>query len=245
MTENQHGSGLGTPEFQEIQKKERDWSKKEDDSSQDPEQSIGISSKSFQPIDTKDVDTTNGGILNRLRSNVSSHKDPGPPPDGGKAWIQAAAAHLVICGTWGQISSYGVFQSYYAGTLGHPPSDISWVGSVQIFLLFFIGTFSGRATDAGLFRPVFMLGVFLQILGIFMTSLSTKYWQLFLAQGVCTGLGNGLQFCPTMSLLSTYFSTNKSLAIGIAAAGSATGGLVSCLYGAIVGNANLSRSTPQ
>jgi hypothetical protein len=33
-----------------------------------------------------------------------------------------------------------------------PPSDISWIGSIQIFLLFFIGTFSGRATDAGYFR---------------------------------------------------------------------------------------------
>lgn len=59
-----------------------------------------------------------------------------------------------------------------------------------------------------------------------MTSLSTKYWQLFLAQGICTGLGNGLIFCPALSLLSTYFSTKRSLAIGIAAAGSATGGVV-------------------
>lgn len=59
-----------------------------------------------------------------------------------------------------------------------------------------------------------------------MTSLSTSYWQLFLAQGICTGLGNGLIFCPALSLLSTYFSTKRSLAIGIAAAGSATGGVV-------------------
>ncbi|OCK82774.1 putative MFS monocarboxylate transporter [Lepidopterella palustris CBS 459.81] len=159
-------------------------------------------------------------------STSSSWKDPGPPPDGGNAWIQVALAHLVICETWGQISSYGVFQSYYSLTLGHPQSDISWVGSIQIFLLFFVGTFSGRATDAGLFRPVFAVGVLLQVIGIFMSSLSTKYWPLFLAQGVCTGIGNGLQFCPTMSLLSTYFSKNKSLAMGIAATGSATGGLI-------------------
>ncbi|KAF2495234.1 MFS general substrate transporter [Lophium mytilinum] len=222
MTEKQRQSGVLTPELEE---KERDWSDR-DDMTVDREQSVGEPSQSFQPVEPKAIETSNGGVLDRLRSNVSLHKDPGPPPDGGKAWIQVAVAHLVICETWGQISSYGVFQSYYSGTLGHPPSDISWVGSCQIFLLFFIGTFSGRATDAGLFRPVFMLGVFFQVLGIFMTSLSTKYWQLFLAQGVCTGIGNGLQFCPTMSLLSTYFSKNKSLAIGLAAAGSATGGLI-------------------
>ncbi|KAL8936823.1 MAG: hypothetical protein Q9216_004734 [Gyalolechia sp. 2 TL-2023] len=52
------------------------------------------------------------------------------------------------------------------------------------------------------------------------------YWQLFLAQGICTGLGNGLIFCPALSVLSTYFSTRRALAIGIGASGSATGGLI-------------------
>ena len=45
-------------------------------------------------------------------------------------------------------------------------------------------------------------------------------------QGICTGLGNGLIFCPALSLLSTYFSKKRSLAIGIAASGSATGGII-------------------
>jgi MFS family permease len=71
-----------------------------------------------------------------------------------------------------------------------------------------------------------ILGTILQSLGLFMASLSTQYWQLFLAQGVCLGLGNGCLFCPIVSLVSTYFSTKRSLAIGIVACGSATGGLV-------------------
>ncbi|KAF1984358.1 MFS general substrate transporter [Aulographum hederae CBS 113979] len=168
-------------------------------------------------------------FLSRILSGRStvSCKDPGPPPDGGlTAWTQAAMAHLVLCSTWGYISSYGVFQSYYVTYLDATPSSISWVGSLQIFLLFFVGTASGRATDAGLFKPVLLIGMFLQLFGVFMTSLSTKYWQLILAQGVCTGLGNGLQFCPTMSLLSTYFSTHRNIAIGIAASGSAVGGVI-------------------
>lgn len=128
--------------------------------------------------------------------------------------------------TWGFINSFGVFQTYYVTALNRSPSDISWVGSMQVFLLFFIGTFTGRLTDAGYFRAVFLTGSFIGVFGLFMTSLSTTYWQLFLAQGVCVGLGNGALFCPSLSLLSTYFSTKKSLAIGIAAAGSATGGMI-------------------
>lgn len=176
-------------------------------------------------IEVNGVEHVLSKVLSRAVSRISI--DPGPPPDGGvEGWTQALMAHLIVFNTWGYINSFGVFQTYYVGALGHPPSDISWVGSVQIFLLFFVGTFSGRATDYGLFRLTFIVGSIFQLIGVFMTSLSTKYWQLFLAQGICTGLGNGLVFCPALSLLSTYFSKKRSLAIGIGASGSATGGLV-------------------
>ena len=160
-------------------------------------------------------------------SGLKSGDDPGPPPDGGlKAWTQVAMAHLIIFNTWGFVNSFGVFQTYYTGALGRSSSDISWIGSVQIFLLYAIGTLSGHALDAGLFRPVCVAGCFLHVLGIFMTSISTRYWQVLLAQGVCVGIGNGLLFCPTISLVATYFSSKQALAMGIAAAGSTSGSLV-------------------
>lgn len=165
-------------------------------------------------------------LLNLIRKRDSG-EDPGPPPDGGfRAWSQALLCHLAIFNTWGYINSFGIFQTYYTSALGRSPSDISWVGSVQIWLLFFIGTFSGRATDGGFFRAVFVVGACMQLVGVFMASLATTYWQLFLAQGICTGIGNGLVFCPSFALLSGYFSRNRALAIGIAASGSATGGVV-------------------
>jgi MFS family permease len=161
------------------------------------------------------------------RSATSSRWDPGPAPDGGaKAWTQAAMAHLTIFSTWGWITSYGVFQEHYRTTLGLTPSTISWIGSVQIFLLFFLGTFSGRALDAGLFRPVYITGSVLQLLGVFSMSASTNFWQLFLSQGLCLGIANGLHFCPAMSLVSTYFVRKRALVVGVAAMGSCTGGVV-------------------
>lgn len=160
-------------------------------------------------------------------STVSSITNPGPPPDGGlHAWFQCFLAHLTVVNIWGVVNSYGLFQTYYVNTLGHSPSDISWIGSFQIFLIFFIGTFSGRALDAGLFRITFAVGLALQIIGVFTTSVATEYWQIFLAQGICTGIGQGLQFCPTIGLVSTYFSSKKSTALALAAAGTATGGMI-------------------
>ncbi|KAH7064677.1 MFS monocarboxylate transporter [Macrophomina phaseolina] len=184
-------------------------------------------------LDEDSKENTTAGAAKRVLSKVitarsaASIRDPGPPPDGGLcAWTQVLMGHICIMNTWGYINSFGAFQTYYTTTLGVPGSEISWIGTIQVWLLFFIGTVAGRATDAGLFRRVYILGVSLTLLGIFMTSLCTQYWQLFLAQGVCTGLGNGLMFCPTIALIATYFSKNRALALGLTAAGSATGGLI-------------------
>ena len=169
------------------------------------------------------------GGLSSLRRIVSqsSTVDPGPAPDGGiHAWLQVLAAHLVIFNAWGYIQSFGVFQTYYTTILDQPPSKISWIGSLQLSLLFLIGTVSGRATDAGLFRPTVLLGSALIVLALVATSFSTEYWQLLLAQGLCQGLGVGLCFCPFISLLSAYFSKRRVLAMSLAASGTSSGGLV-------------------
>lgn len=47
-----------------------------------------------------------------------------------------------------------------------------------------------------------------------------------LAQAVCMGLGNGCTFCSGLSVTSSYFSRNRALAVGIAMAGAAVGGLI-------------------
>ncbi|KAH8903755.1 MFS general substrate transporter [Coniochaeta sp. PMI_546] len=167
-----------------------------------------------------------GEVCDAVISRAST-VEAGPPPDGGtKAWMIVAGAHLIVMNTWGFINTFGVFQAYYATALSRPPSDISWIGSIQIFLLFFIGTLTGRITDAGYFRPILLLGSVFQVIGIFTSAQATQYWQLFLSQGICMGLGNGCLFCPTMAVLSTYFAKKRMFAIGVAACGAATGGLV-------------------
>lgn len=196
--------------------------------------------------ETMDLDSTHAVSLTRISSCQQSTRtigsrltqvlttrsnadviDPGPPPDGGlKAWTQALMGHLVIFNTWGMISTFSVFQAYYTSELGLEPSAVSWIGSVQMFGHFVLGMFSGRAVDAGLFYWVTIPGMLLVSLSMFLTSLCDQYYQLFLAQGVLFGLGCGLQFTPATSLVYTYFSSNKVVALAIVASGSATGGLV-------------------
>ncbi|POR35097.1 MFS monocarboxylate transporter, putative, partial [Tolypocladium paradoxum] len=134
--------------------------------------------------------------------------------------------HLAVFNTWGWVNSFGTFEAYYTELLDIPPSDVSWIGSLNIFLLFFVGTWTGRLVDAGYFRAVFFTGTVLLAVGIFTVPLCTTYWQFLLAQGVCLGVAHGCLFCPILAVLSTYFLRRRGIAIGIAACGTVSGGLV-------------------
>ncbi|KAF2227830.1 major facilitator superfamily domain-containing protein [Elsinoe ampelina] len=152
-----------------------------------------------------------------------------PPPDGGRqAWLQVLACHLAMSSCWGTVMSWGAYQTYYTDTLlpDLPQSTVSWIGSIQVTLIFFVGIASGRLTDGGYFYPVVWAGLFLEVLGVFMTSLCAEFWQLVMAQGICFGVGAGLSFTPMTALLSTYFQRKRAVAIAMAASGAATGGLV-------------------
>ena len=63
-------------------------------------------------------------------------------------------------------------------------------------------------------------GMFLEVFGMFMTSLGSKYWQILLSQGICVGLGSGLLALTSLAILPLYFVKRRLLAGGIAATGS-------------------------
>ena len=193
-----------------------------------------VSSVCFQKPHTSHVFPRETSTFSVYSESITDHviqldilvPGPEPPPNGGLvAWTQVLMAHLLVFNGFGYVSSFGLFQAYYETTLDRSKSDISWVGSFQMFLLFFIGTLSGRAMDAGYFRTLIVAGCSMQLLGVFATSFCTAYWQLFLAQGVVQGLGNGLLFTPLVTLVSTYFTTKRALALGFAACGAPTGGI--------------------
>ena len=57
-----------------------------------------------------------------------------------------------------------------------------------------------------------------------MTSLCQELWQTILAQAVGTGLGLGLVFLPSLSVLGEHFYRQRALAMGIATTGAGVGG---------------------
>ncbi|OTA99643.1 hypothetical protein M426DRAFT_324958 [Hypoxylon sp. CI-4A] len=148
-------------------------------------------------------------------------------PDGGAvAWRQVIAGHLINAMACGYGAAFGIYQLYYTESLKLPSSQISWIGSVQIFLNNVTCTAAGRLADAGYARETVIGGSFIALLGTFMTSLATEYWQIFLAQGVCTGIGLGLMYMPTITIVASYFKKRRALALTLSLAGTGTGSII-------------------
>lgn len=124
--------------------------------------------------------------------------------------------------------AFGAFQAFF--TLSYLPgvsaSDISWIGTVQSSLLIGMGLAAGPLYDLGYWRLLITVGSFMTVFGLMMVSISTTYWQLFLSLGLCIGIGCGLLYIPCLGLLSTSFSENRAVAMGVSTAGIALGGII-------------------
>jgi len=130
--------------------------------------------------------------------------------------------------TFGFASSFGVFEDYYVTAGASTSSNISWIGSLQLFFLFFMGLPAGRLFDAGYFHHATAFGTVLYVFSLMMLSIADpkKYYQLILAQGVSAGLGMGFLLVPALSVQSHHWRRRRSLAMGICLTGSSTGGII-------------------
>lgn len=89
-------------------------------------------------------------------------------------------------------------------------------------------------------KTTLFIGVFLEAGSLIGASFAYEIWQLFLSQGVCFGLGMGFLFVGSVSIPPQWFTTRRSLANGISAAGSGIGGLIySLAAGAMLGSVGL------
>ncbi|KAI9670071.1 MAG: hypothetical protein M1829_004798 [Trizodia sp. TS-e1964] len=160
---------------------------------------------------------------------VPGPMDPSSYPDGGReAWLVVLGGFCCLFCSFGFINCIGVFQDYYQRELlsDLSPSTIAWISSLETFMMFFCGPFIGKLLDNYGPHYILLSGSVLEIFGIFMTSISTKYYQFILAQGILTAFGASAIFYCAMSTLSSWFFHRRALAFGIIASGSSLGGVV-------------------
>lgn len=128
----------------------------------------------------------------------------------------------------GIINAFGTFQAYYETDIlsSFSPSEISWIGTLQGFLLLVIGVLSGPLYDLGYLRGLMFAGTGFIFLGFLLAGEVNSYFGVILSLSLMVGLGCGCLFIPSLAIVAPYFTTKRPLATGITAAGGSFGGVL-------------------
>ncbi|KAI0433204.1 monocarboxylate permease-like protein [Xylaria sp. FL1042] len=155
--------------------------------------------------------------------------NPDDFPDGGlEAWLVVLGGSLILFCSFGIVNCSGVFVEYYAnGPLSdYSSSDITWITSLQAFLITGSNLVMGRLFDSYGTRWILPIGTVVYSLGLMFLSLSTKYYQIVLSQGIVSGIGAAAVFNCASNSTITWFYKYRAAALGIVVAGSSIGGIV-------------------
>jgi MFS family permease len=166
-----------------------------------------------------------------VESQVQERK-PDEPPNGGYGWVIVACIATINAHTWGLNSSYGVFLAYYLANNVFPGAtrlEYAFVGGLSISQALMVSPVATMTTRVFGTRTTLLIGVFLETISLIGASFAKEIWQLFLSQGICFGWGMGFLFVGSVTVTPQWFTTRRSLANGLSAAGSGLGGLVYCL----------------
>ncbi|KAI0723230.1 MFS general substrate transporter [Earliella scabrosa] len=149
--------------------------------------------------------------------------------DGGyHAWATLVGGFFVAVVTFGYVNAFGVYQDVYTRAGAASPSAISWIGSTQLFLLLAMGLPGGILLDKGHFRVTLAAGSLLYAFSLFMVSIadSSKYYQIYLSQGLGMGIGAGLIYVPCVAVQGHHWHSRRALAMGVVVSGSSIGGVI-------------------
>ncbi|KAI9041901.1 MCT family MFS transporter [Aspergillus affinis] len=161
---------------------------------------------------------------------TASDQSPTPEtaPDKPTGWTVTAGAFSCVFCSFGWINCIGIFQDYYQAyqLRSYSSSTISWIASLELFIISIKGPIVGRFYDKYGPRCIVLTGTFFHVFGLMMTSLAKEYYQIILAQGICSAIGTSCLFSPATNCVITWFYKKRALAIGIVAGGSSLGGVI-------------------
>lgn len=157
-----------------------------------------------------------------------------------------------VFATFGYANTFGAYQAYYQfqGYPNESASNISWVGSVQLFFQFSLGAVSGVLYDKGYFYHLMTAGGVIYMVRYVLTPSSifpADFVQLVYdisREGILADYARSRirgrdrdwpDLLPAISVVSQYFLKRRSLAIGIVT----TGGSVGVEYSYIFSSAKL------
>ncbi|KAF4829651.1 putative transporter MCH4 [Colletotrichum tropicale] len=150
-------------------------------------------------------------------------------PEGGlSAWLVVFGSFCAMLSVFGLINSAAVFESYFSEhqLADHSPSEIGWIFSLYLFIVFFVGIQVGPLFDAYGPRGLVVAGGLCISASLLLLSLCKEYYQILLAYSILGGLGGALLNSPSYGAIAHFFDNRRGFATGVAATAGSIGGIV-------------------
>ncbi|KAK0649107.1 major facilitator superfamily domain-containing protein [Cercophora newfieldiana] len=172
-----------------------------------------------------DGNTFDGADVDRVASNATTLNFP---EGGSEGWLVVFGAFCAMISVFGLINSSAVFESYFSThqLAHHSPSEIGWIFSVYLFIVFFVGIQVGPIFDHYGGRILVAAGSLLLCASLLILSWCETYYQIMLTYSVLGGLGGALLNPPAYGSIAHFFHERRGLATGIATTSGGVGGIV-------------------
>ncbi|CAL4105294.1 unnamed protein product, partial [Meganyctiphanes norvegica] len=199
------------------------WSKLMPDSSPSEEPYINSLKKKSRHISNSSSLSMGSGTSDSINSEESYVR---PAPDGGWGWVVVAASFMVHCIADGVTMSFGVIFVEFLDYFQEGKSLTSWIGSLFMSIPLLAGPLASLLTDRYGCKKVTIIGAIVASFGFFISAFANNIPVLLITVGVITGLGLAVCYVAGIVIVAFYFEKKRSLATGIAVAGSGIGTFV-------------------
>ncbi|XP_037008326.2 monocarboxylate transporter 1 [Artibeus jamaicensis] len=142
------------------------------------------------------------------------------PPDGGWGWAVVVGAFISIGFSYAFPKSITVFFKEIEGIFNATTSEVSWISSIMLAVMYAGGPISSILVNKYGSRPVMIVGGCLSGCGLVAASFCNSVKELYVCIGVIGGLGLAFNLNPALTMIGKYFYKRRPLANGLAMAGS-------------------------
>ncbi|XP_071403324.1 monocarboxylate transporter 1-like [Centroberyx affinis] len=142
------------------------------------------------------------------------------PPEGGWGWAVVVGAFISIGFSYAFPKSITVFFKEIEIIFDATPSQVSWISSIMLAVMYAGGPISSILVNKFGSRPIIMVGGCLAGSGLVAASFCNTVEQLYFFIGVIGGLGLAFNLNPALTMIGKYFFKRRPIANGIAMAGS-------------------------
>ncbi|KAM4699999.1 monocarboxylate transporter 1 [Discoglossus pictus] len=142
------------------------------------------------------------------------------PPEGGWGWAVVVGAFVSIGFSYAFPKSITVFFKDIEVIFGATSSEVSWISSIMLAVMYAGGPISSILVNKYGSRPIMIAGGCLSGIGLVGASFCNTVTELYFCIGVIGGFGLAFNLNPALTMIGKYFFKKRPIANGLAMAGS-------------------------